>query len=144
MLDELPGTPLWETTLTRAELVDFARAVGETRAIYLDETAARQAGHDDVLAAPTYLFCLTLRPEDPWTWAEDGGFDMTRTLHGGQSFTYHRLAHAGDRLTLTTSGTTSTPTRSGVRRLAQKTTVWSPAGRVATLDTTLVMKEVSG
>lgn len=144
MLDEMPGTPLWETALTRAELVNFARAVGESRAIYFDEAAARRAGHPDVLAAPTYLFCLTLRPEDPWAWAGDGGFDMTRTLHGEQSFTYHQLAHAGDRLTLMTSGATSTPTRSGVRRLAQQTTVWSPAGRVATLDTTLVMKEVAG
>lgn len=143
MPDEVPGTRLWETTLTRAELVDFARVVGETRAIYFDETAARRAGYPDVLAAPTYLFCLMLRPEDPWAWARHGGLDMTRTLHGEQSFTYHRLAHAGDRLTLAASVTTSLPTRPGVRRLSRRTTVSSPAGCVATLDTILVMKEVS-
>lgn len=142
MPDDMPGAPFWEATLTRAELVDFARAVGETRAIYIDETAARRAGHPDVLAPPTYLFCLTMRPEDPWAWARNGGLDMTRTLHGEQSFTYHRLAHAGDRLTLTAIETTSLPTRSGVRRLSRRITVSSPAGCVLTLDTTLVMKEV--
>lgn len=137
-----PGTSLPTTTLTRAELVDFAYAIGETRPEYVDVTAARQAGHPDVLATPTFLFCLTLRGTDPWAWAREGGLDMARTLHGEQSFRYHQLVHAGDRLTLSATSEALDPTPGGWRRVSRRTRVSNGDAHVATLVTTLAMREV--
>jgi acyl dehydratase len=31
-------------------------------------------------------------------WRKEMGIDASRILHGEQSFTYHRLAHAGEKL----------------------------------------------
>lgn len=41
-------------TVMRAELVEFAGSVGETRPEYVDAEAAQRAGHPDVLATPTF------------------------------------------------------------------------------------------
>lgn len=141
MLHDDLAQPLQTTTVTRAELVEFAYAIGETRPEYVDVTAARRAGHPDVLAAPTFLFCLTIRGDDPWAWAREGGLDMTRALHGEQSFSYYRLVHAGDRLTLSATTDTPAPASAGLRSLSRRTRVSSDHGEVATLVTTLVMRE---
>jgi acyl dehydratase len=111
--------------------------VGETRLEYTDAAVARRAGRPDLLAPPTYLFCLTLGNEDPWSWARAAGFDMARTFHGEQSFTYHRAVHAGDRLVLTS---TTDPPESlpGLRRVRRRTTVSRSGHPVADLMTTLV------
>ena len=141
MLHDLPGPPLLTRTLTRAELVEFAHAVGETRPEYVDAAAARRAGHPDVLAAPTYLFCLTLRADDPWGWARAEGFDMGRTLHGEQSFVHHALVHAGDEVTLSATSGDVEMVGAGARRLARRARVVRAGQCVAELVTTLVMKE---
>lgn len=140
MLQDDLGPPLLTTTVTRAEIVEFAYAIGETRPEYVDAAAARRAGHPDVLAAPTFLFCLTLRGDDPWAWAREGGLDMARTLHGEQSFSYNRPVHAGDRLTLSATTEAPGPTSGGLLRLSRRTRFSSDDGPVATLVTTLVMK----
>lgn len=143
MPHDVPGPPLLATTLTRGELVDFAYAIGETRPEYGDAVAARRAGHPDVLATPTFLFCLTLRADDPWAWARGAGFDMARTLHGEQSFEYHALVHAGDELTLSSSTGPLDSVGAGLRRLRRHTHVERAGQPVADLVTTLVMKEFS-
>jgi acyl dehydratase len=96
-----------EVTVEAGFLKFFATATGETDPVYVDEAAARAAGHPALPAPPTYLFSLALSAPpkrgglfDP----ENGlGIDMARVLHGEQSFTYHRPIHAGDRLVLTTT-----------------------------------------
>jgi acyl dehydratase len=94
-----------------------------------------------VLAPPTFLFCLILRVDDPWAWARNAGFDMARTLHGEQSFDYHRPVHAGDELTLSATVEVTDPVGAGLRRLRRRTRVSCAGQRVAELVTTLVMKE---
>lgn len=141
MSGDVPEPSVLTATVTRAELVDFASAIGETRPEYLDAGAARQSGHPDVLATPTFLFCLTLRADDPWAWARGGGLDMALTLHGEQSFGYDRLVHAGDRLTLSATTESVEPATPGLRRLRRRVRVSCERGPVATLVTTLVMKE---
>ena len=143
MLPHHPGPPPLPTTLTRAELVDFARAIGETRPVYVDAAAARRAGHPDVPAAPTYLFCLTLRGADPWAWARDAGLDMARTVHGEQSFAYHAVVHAGDELTLSATDGVLEAVGAGMRRTTRRTRVLRRGRCVAELVTTLVMKDAS-
>jgi acyl dehydratase len=77
----------------------FARATGQTDPIYLDDGAARQAGHPALPVPPSFLFCLEMDGPDPAALRERLGIDLARVLHGEQRFVYHRLAHAGDALT---------------------------------------------
>ena len=85
----------------------FAKATGETDPVYFDEEAARAAGHPSLPAPPTWLFSMALsapaKRGDIFDPLNGIGIDMSRVLHGEQSFTYHRPIHAGDRLTLTTT-----------------------------------------
>jgi acyl dehydratase len=75
----------------------FAKATGETNPIYFDESAARDAGHAALPLPPTFLFSLELQQPNTG-WRDELGIQLSRILHGEQSFTYHRLAYAGDML----------------------------------------------
>ena len=84
----------------RGRLRFFAKTIGETNPVYTDVDAARAEGHPDLPVPPTYFFSLGLEAPDPFGYLDELGVDLRFVLHGEQSFTYHRLAHAGDRLTL--------------------------------------------
>ena len=95
----LIGRSLGVTTadVEKGRLRFFAKAIGETDPVYFDESAARDAGHPTLPLPPTFLFSLELaRP--PSNWREEAGIELARVLHGEQSFTYRRMAHAGDTL----------------------------------------------
>lgn len=87
----------FRTTAPASQLRFFAKATGETRAIYLDEAAARDAGHPGLPLPPTFLFSLELGAP-PSGWRDEIGIRIERILHGEQSFNYHRMAYAGDTL----------------------------------------------
>lgn len=88
----------------KGQLRFFAKATGETNAIYFDEDAARKAGHKALPAPPTFTFSLALgAPPKRGDIFGDMGIDMRRVLHGEQHFTYHHLIYAGDRITLVTT-----------------------------------------
>jgi acyl dehydratase len=84
----------------RGRLRFFAKATGQTDPVYLDVDAARAAGHPDLPVPPTFFFSLSLEATDPFGYVDRLGIDLRSVLHGEQSFTYHQLAYAGDRLTL--------------------------------------------
>ena len=87
--------PLHEASVEAGQLRFFAKATGETNPVYFDHAAAQAADHPSLPVPPTFLFSMELsRP--PNTWREDMGIELARVLHGEQSFTYHRMAHAGD------------------------------------------------
>jgi len=89
--------PMHSATAEAGQLRFFAKAIGETDPVYFDEAAARAAGHPGLPVPPTFLFSLNLtRP--PSNWREEAGIELARVLHGEQSFTYHRMAYAGDTL----------------------------------------------
>lgn len=81
------------------ELRRFAAAIGETRPEYVDDAAARAAGHPGLPMPPTYAVCMELDRPDPLAWLHELGIDVARVIHGAQSFRYFAPAHAGDRLT---------------------------------------------
>ncbi|MEG1734096.1 MAG: MaoC family dehydratase N-terminal domain-containing protein [Comamonas sp.] len=94
---ELPASTI---TLDRGRLRFFAKAIGETAALYTDVEAARAAGYADLPAPPTFVFAAEL---------DSGAVDqllarlevpIAKILHGEQSFSYHRVACAGDTLTV--------------------------------------------
>jgi acyl dehydratase len=87
--------PVFNATADAWRLRFFAKSIGETNPVYFDETAARDAGHPALPLPPTFLFSLEF--EQPSTnWRANLGIVPARILHGEQSFTYHRMAYAGD------------------------------------------------
>lgn len=83
--------------IERTPLRAFARAIGETDAVYTDVQAARRAGHRDLPVPPTYLFGFNLALGDgDFEWIAELGVDHAAVLHGEQSFDYHETVCAGD------------------------------------------------
>ena len=91
--------PPFTVEVERSRLRFFAKAIGQTDPVYTDDEAARAAGHPALPVPPTFLFCLEMEAPNPAAIREALGLDLGRILHGEQGFTFHRIAHAGDRLT---------------------------------------------
>lgn len=89
--------PAFKATAEAGQLRFFAKATGEARPVYLDEAAARDAGHPGIPLPPTFLFSLDLLNPSK-AWRDEMGIRSDRILHGEQSFDYHRMAYAGDML----------------------------------------------
>src|SRR5262245_16426888 len=79
----------------RGHIRRFAEAIGDPSPIYVDEAAARAAGHPRIPAPPT--FATALRARDPRHGMD---IDWKKLLHGEQEFQLERPIYAGDRLTL--------------------------------------------
>jgi len=78
----------------------FAKAIGETDPVFVDEAAARAAGYRGVPAPPTYAFSLELDQARPFAMLEALGIRLQRVLHGTQRFRYLAPICAGDRIRL--------------------------------------------
>lgn len=87
-------------TIERGRLRLFAKAIGETDPVYLEESAARDAGYADLPAPPTFLFAAELDSGAVDRLLADLGIPVARILHGEQGFAYHRPACAGDTVTV--------------------------------------------
>lgn len=90
--------PRYTVDVEKGRLRFFAKAIGETDPIYSDEAAAREAGHRALPVPPTFFFCLEMDAPNPAAVRELLGIDLGKVLHGEQSFAYHAMAYAGDRL----------------------------------------------
>lgn len=90
--------PPFEVAVEPGRLRFFAKATGQTDPIYLDDAAARAAGHPGLPVPPTFLFCLEMESPNPAAIRELLGMDYRRLLHGEQGFSYHAMAYAGDTL----------------------------------------------
>jgi acyl dehydratase len=91
--------PASHAQVEKGRLRFFAKAIGETDPVYTDEAAAHAAGYASLPVPPTFLFSLEMDKPDPFAWLGEVGMDLSRILHGEQSFSYHRPACAGDTLT---------------------------------------------
>ncbi len=89
--------PVYKATAEAGQLRFFAKAIGETNPIYIDESAARDAGHPGLPLPPTFLFSLEFQiPSN--AWRDELGIITSRILHGEETFKYHRMAYAGETL----------------------------------------------
>jgi acyl dehydratase len=88
--------PAFAVPVEAGRLRFFAKATGQTDPVYLDEAAARDAGHPSLPVPPTFFFCLEMEAPDPAALRTLLGIDYRRVLHGEQHFRYHAMAHAGD------------------------------------------------
>lgn len=92
--------PTAELSLDRSRLRFFAKAIGETSSIYTDVSAARDAGYADLPAPPTFLFGAELDSGAVDHLLHTLNVPIAKILHGEQSFVYHRMACAGDTITV--------------------------------------------
>lgn len=74
----------------------FAKAAGIEDPVYTDEEAAREAGYPALPAPPTFAYSVTMDAGQSFNVLVDMGVDLSRAVHGGQSFRYHKAICAGD------------------------------------------------
>lgn len=86
----------------KGEIRQFADAIGATDPIHTDPAAARAAGYPNLVAPPTFVFCLAQRNSEPTDALVKLGFDVAKLLHGEQHFEYFHPVCAGDTIALTT------------------------------------------
>lgn len=124
----------------REKVREFARAVFATDPVSFDLDAARAAGHDDLVAPPTFAIVvqellLGVLLADP-----EADIDFSRVVHGDQRFTFSRPIVAGDELvgTLTVTAVKSL----GPHSMVTAETVIVDAGgqHVVTSTSTLVVR----
>ena len=84
----------------REKIREFADAIGDDNPLCSDVTAARAAGHPDVVAPPTFAVVVTRPALDVVLFDPDLGLDYSMVVHGEQRFRYERPIFAGDELTV--------------------------------------------
>jgi hypothetical protein len=126
----------------RGRLRFFAEATGQQDPVYTNIDAAKAAGHPDLPVPLTFLFCLEMDNPNRHRVLADLGIDVRTILHGGQRFTYHSPAHAGDALTFQTVVTDVTSKKGGALQFIVRDTHVSRSGEpVATLTSTIVVRD---
>lgn len=119
---------------------EFADALGDINPAYRDRAAARELGHPDVVAPPTFPFVLTFKASRRLIDDPELGIDYTRVVHGEQRFAYDRPIHAGDTLTVTVT-LESVRSAGGHDMLTSRSDVETVDGEhVATAWSTLVVR----
>ncbi|MCH9719792.1 MAG: MaoC family dehydratase N-terminal domain-containing protein [Actinomycetia bacterium] len=93
---EYPTTPAYQ--VGREHIRDYAAAIGDLNPAYHNVDAARELGHRDLIAPPTYPFTLTMRAMTTAVLDPDLGLHYGQVVHGEQSFDYVRPVTAGDEL----------------------------------------------
>lgn len=90
----------FKVDVEKGRLKFFAKSIGETNPIYIDEEAAIAAGYKSLPAPPTFPFSLDM--EGPELLPVIGllNLDIGRVLHGTQEFNYFGQIHAGDTITV--------------------------------------------
>jgi acyl dehydratase len=80
----------------REKIREFADAINDPNPAYRDPAVARELGHPDVIAPPTFPILLTLTAGHQVVTDPDFGLDYSRVVHGEQRFVHHRPVRAGD------------------------------------------------
>ncbi|HWE89074.1 MAG TPA: MaoC family dehydratase N-terminal domain-containing protein [Pseudonocardiaceae bacterium] len=86
--------------VSREKIREFADAIGDGNPLCRDVTAARAAGHADVVAPPTFPTIINLKAIEDIVADPQLGLDWSRVVHGEQGFHYRRPITAGDTLVL--------------------------------------------
>jgi len=104
------GEPV-SATIHAADAERFAFAAGDENPIYLDEAAARAAGHRTRVAPPGFLVWALEPPRPLEALREDGlwrdagppiRLHVSRVLYAGEEWEYGAAVHVGDTITAET------------------------------------------
>jgi acyl dehydratase len=87
----------------REKIKEYARAVGETNPVHLDEQAARAAGYADVVAPPMFAVVFSAPSVGPPIFDPEIELNFAMMVHGGQEFVWGPPVVAGDEITTTTN-----------------------------------------
>lgn len=93
---EYPASPVYE--VGREKIKEFAIAIGDMNPLYMDESAAKAAGYDDIIAPPTFLTIVGFKFGPSIVLDPELGLDYSRVVHGEQEFELRRPIVPGDRL----------------------------------------------
>lgn len=88
--------------VAREKIREFATATGERSPLCHDVSAARAAGHADVVAPTTFPIIITLNAMGDSVTDPSVGVDWSRVVHSDQRFSYTRPIVAGDELAVRT------------------------------------------
>lgn len=86
--------------VSREKIREFAEAIGDPNPIYVDTGAARDRGHPDVVAPPTFAMIPVMRGFN--LLMDDLGIEFAQVVHVDQRVTYTRALGVGDLLATTT------------------------------------------
>ena len=95
--------PSTKYAVGREKIKEYARAVGETNPLHLDEQAARQAGYTDVVAPPMFAVVYSSPSVAPAMFDPEVEMNFAMMVHGGQQFEWGPLVVAGDEIKTTTT-----------------------------------------
>ena len=130
--------PVGPYQVGRETVREFATAIGAAAPLSHDVAVAREAGHPDVVAPPTFTTVFTMPVIESFLRDPALEWDYTRMVHGDQSIAFHRPIHAGDELT-TVIHVEDLRTRAGSHMLTLRCEVTDEAGEpVATTRSMLV------
>lgn len=82
--------------VSRVKIAEFANAIGERSPLCRDRDAARAAGHQDVVAPPTFAIVVSMASSSRALADKGLGLNYAMVVHGEQRFSYARPLHAGD------------------------------------------------
>ncbi|NOJ61691.1 MaoC family dehydratase N-terminal domain-containing protein [Arthrobacter sp. 260] len=85
-------------TVGREKIREFARAVKATHPSHYDVDAARDLGHRDLVAPPTFAIIVAQLADAQLISDPEAGIDFSRVVHADQRFIHHRAIVAGDEL----------------------------------------------
>lgn len=112
------------TPVEAGQLRLFAKATGQTEAIYLDEAAARAAGFRGLVAPPTFSLCLyMIGCKDYFGIFRRVWRNTDRMLHAEQRFEYGAPICAGDTITFDTAITDAYTKKDGALEFITETKV---------------------
>ena len=119
---------------------EFAGAVGDDNPLHHDRVAAREAGHPDLVAPPTFAMAVIAGAQEAVLFDPALGLDFSRVVHRDQRFEHHRAIHAGDTLHVTVT-VASVRVLAGNDVLGLRTEIVDDAGApVCTCSSTLVSR----
>lgn len=94
--------PAVTATIDPESVKAFARALGETDPLYLDDDAAKRGPFGAIVAPPTYPIAFMAQSMAGAASSFDElGLNFMTLVHGEQEFDYERPVKAGETLTLT-------------------------------------------
>lgn len=83
----------------REKIKEFAKAIGETNPLYLDEEAAKKGPHGDIVAPPTFASLYAGGPVGEMLYDKELALNLMMLVHGEQDFEFFEVARAGDTMT---------------------------------------------
>ncbi len=90
--------PPFAVTLERVKIKEFAQAIGDLNAHYLDDAVGRASPWGDIIAPPTFPITFRDEASDSAALLRDLGVDISRVLHGEQEFESFRPLTPGETL----------------------------------------------